>query len=494
MGKPTGTGFAFNNVKDNGAKIRVREFKNVPASSTNDHTLCAQQDPKYRSKFSLERNLLFLGVNIRGFHQFKQGCTKLAMSLLQPHVFALVEVGKYSPAMPGYQLTKSTLRNFGGALLYIRGDMLILKTDSLGDTVITLFQPNREAIVCAVATYVSPNDKAYTNTIARIEDYLAMIAQAYQNLSIIIFGDFNHRADSAFTGYTRNFPSWTCQGRSRTVTDMFLTRTTFHSGIAPTLEDYSDNSTFANSDHRLMGLRTRIPVNSMRIKVLIPKVTERLKEMENILAHSREPDVFFKNLRVLEPKIEYFKAPIPPFKFAQEIRLAMLARDPSLFVSKNKQEWDNAIAKMFTFRDRKMFFKTLKKLTKYNASKGALFTSSIIVDGIVETDPAKVADVVIREVLLHEAGAPLLPIPLPLLEQGELYCAASQLSVGKGMGPDWIPDSFFSRFIDQSNDEAKKELLTKLGKNPLIMAEHFVSRLVLINKNKVGIPTRKEGY
>ena len=51
-----------------------------------------------------------------------------------------------------------------------------------------------------------PNDKAYASTIARIEDYLAMIAQAYQNLSIIIFGDFNHKADSAFTGYARNSP------------------------------------------------------------------------------------------------------------------------------------------------------------------------------------------------------------------------------------------------------------------------------------------------
>ena len=47
----------------------------------------------------------------------------------------------------------------------------------------------------------------------------------------------------------------------------------------------------------------------------------------------------------------------------------MLARDPSMFISKNKKEWENAIAKMFGLADRKLFFKTLKKLTKYNASK-----------------------------------------------------------------------------------------------------------------------------
>ena len=84
--------------------------------------------------------------------------------------------------------------------------MLILKTDTLGDTVVTLFQPNREAIVCAVATYVSPNDKAYASTIAKLEDYLALISQAYQNLSIIILGDFNHRADSAFMGIHQKLP------------------------------------------------------------------------------------------------------------------------------------------------------------------------------------------------------------------------------------------------------------------------------------------------
>ena len=157
---------------DNGTRQRVLNYRNI-------NTL---KDPVYNSKFSLERNLLFLGVNIRGFNQFKQGCVKLAMSIIRPHLFTLVEVGKYSPSMPGYQLTRSTLRNFGGSLLYVRGDMLILKTDTWGDTVVTLFQPNKESIVCAVASYVSPNEKAYVNIVTRLEDYLSTVANAYHNI------------------------------------------------------------------------------------------------------------------------------------------------------------------------------------------------------------------------------------------------------------------------------------------------------------------------
>ena len=62
--------------------------------------------------------------------------------------------------------------------------MLILKSDSMGDTVATLFKPNPEAVICAVATYISPNEKAHANMIARIEDYLTLVSQAYQNLAI----------------------------------------------------------------------------------------------------------------------------------------------------------------------------------------------------------------------------------------------------------------------------------------------------------------------
>ena len=164
-----------------------------------------------------------------------------------------------------------------------------------------------------------------------------------------------------------------------------------------------------------------------------------------------------------------------------------------MFISKNKKEWENAIAKMFGLADRKLFFRTLKKLTKYNASKAALFTSSVTLDGVVVTDPAKVAEVVIRDVLLQDTESPVVPpLSLPQLENGELFYATSQLSVGKGMGPDWVPDSFFAKFIDQSNRNAKEELLSTLGKRPALMAQHFVSRVVLINKNKVGVPAAKD--
>ena len=83
---------------------------------------------------------------------------------------------------------------------------------------------------------------------------------------------------------------------------------------------------------------------------------------------------------------------------------------------------------MFGLTDMKLFFKTLKKLTKYNASKAALFTSSVTLGEVVVTDPAKVAEVVIRDVLLHDTDSPLVPpLPLPQLENGELFHATSQL-------------------------------------------------------------------
>ena len=77
-----------------------------------------------------------------------------------------------------------------------------------------------------------------------------------------------------------------------------------------------------------------------------------------------------------------------------------------------------------------------------------------------------------------------LPSKLPALKENEL-------ASGKGMGPDWIPDSFFTRSHSDTAKRAKKELLDRLRHNPDVIAQHFVSRIILINKNKVVVTKTK---
>ena len=89
----------------------------------------------------------------------------------------------------------------------------------------------------------------------------------------------------------------------------------------------------------------------------------------------------------------------------------MMTRDPAVFISKNRREWDAAIIKMFAQKERKTFFKQLKKMTKYNAAKEATFATSVEENGVVITDPKQVAKLVIRDVLLHDSDkAPVTPL------------------------------------------------------------------------------------
>ena len=129
--------------------------------------------------------------------------------------------------------------------------------------------------------------------------------------------------------------------------------------------------------------------------------------------------------------------PNPPFRFAQEVKLAMLTRDPSMFLSKNRREWDQSIAQMFSVPDRRQFFNMLKKMTKYNASKEAIFANSITVNGLVVTEAPVISQIVLKEVLLHNPGrAGPDPTPIPALQPGELFNASKLLSAGKGLGLD----------------------------------------------------------
>ena len=121
-----------------------------------------------------------------------------------------------------------------------------------------------------------------------------------------------------------------------------------------------------------------------------------------------------------------------------------------------------------------------------------MFANSITVNGLVVTEASVISQIILKEVLLHDPGrAGHVPTPIPALQPGELFQASKLLSAGKGLGPNWVPDSFFSRPLNKENEAAKKELLDSLGNVDLLQA-HFESRIVLINKNKVGVPEAKD--
>ena len=58
---------------------------------------------------------------------------------------------------------------------------------------------------------------------------------------------------------------------------MFLIRNNSDEGIRAKLGEYSDDSCFSSSDHRLLAARLDIPYDSARIKYIIPSRKARFK-------------------------------------------------------------------------------------------------------------------------------------------------------------------------------------------------------------------------
>ena len=66
--------------------------------------------------------------------------------------------------------------------------------------------------------------------------------------------------------------------------------------LTPQLEEYSDNTTFSTSDHRLLALWVKIKTNSMRTKITLPNMKKRIKEIEDLLETYNNAVEFFENL------------------------------------------------------------------------------------------------------------------------------------------------------------------------------------------------------
>ena len=189
------------------------------------------------------------------------------MSTLLPHIVCLVEVGEHSPIMQGYEGYHSPKSHCGGAAIYVRKDLQVVKKDTGLEFVSVVTRPNKESIICFMACYISPNKgNQGLQILDRIETYAKKIEEAYSNITINIFGDFNHFLKKQFSNYTKKFPNWTYRNYrgNTTITDMFLTRNNSNEEPKSWLEDYSNNSCFGSSDHRLLTLKIDVPKSSSR--------------------------------------------------------------------------------------------------------------------------------------------------------------------------------------------------------------------------------------
>ena len=213
----------------------------------------------------------------------------------------------------------------------------MIKVDSEDNFCIAFIKPNKFSMLCCAYTYISPNDRTnYKPTLEKINKY--------NNITIVVYGDFNRKLGNRFPDFTRLTLDWTYQKDGnqniRTVTDFFMYKNNANKCLRANLEENSNRTTFASSDHRLMALRVDIPIQTERKKYKIPTKLTRGKYIDNILKNTNDPKKFFGIIDSEQTtKTVTFKVPIVPYRFVEEIRLCMETRDIKSFLKKIKKQW-----------------------------------------------------------------------------------------------------------------------------------------------------------
>ena len=130
--------------------------------------------------------------------------------MFRPHIVCLVEVGKHTPGLAGYNIIQSENKHCAGTIIYIRKDLIITKHEEGENFCAALIRPNKESLVCCIAVYISPNDRAkYKLTLDKINTLVQGILMAYKNITIVIFGDFNRKLKDQIEGFQKFTASWT---------------------------------------------------------------------------------------------------------------------------------------------------------------------------------------------------------------------------------------------------------------------------------------------
>ena len=223
--------------------------------------------------------------------------------------------------MIGYELFQSNKRKFGGSLIYLRKELQPIRNDLDDDFCCVVFRPNKESIMAVVSCYVSPNNVNAPQQLNRINDYTDGLINAYNNIRVIIYGDFNHKIRNQFSGYKKFCPNWTYKsGLRMSITDLFMHASNMNIEKMIGLEDYSNNACYGSSDHRLMGLRVDIPIESSRKRIKLPPKVNRLRQLDCLLVDKVFPArEFFQQMEDVitleEIEVTY---PIPPISTHQK--------------------------------------------------------------------------------------------------------------------------------------------------------------------------------
>ena len=90
--------------------------------------------------------------------------------------------------------------------------------------------------------------------------------------------------------------------------------------------------------------------------------------------------------------------------------------------------------------NRHLFFKMIKKMPKYTAMKNSIIADKVILEESIIEDPDEIAEALFDHVLLHGNNKSIYSFNLPNLDLGSLLKQSDNISKGKSLGPDGIPD------------------------------------------------------
>ena len=139
------------------------------------------------------------------------------------------------------------------------------------------------------------------------------------------------------------------------------------------------------------------------------------------------------------------------------------------------------------WHDKKEFFKIMKKMAKYNQAKEGVLVDRIMNDGVVVEDPKKIAELVFKKCLIHDDTKTMEKLKIPTLHEKMFTIYEDVIGSNKAMGPDFIPDLFYSnKFLNENKDHILGELYKDEYSD--IVEKHLRARIIMLNKKKAGIP------
>ena len=240
----------------------------------------------------LYNRLKIEGINIMKLNPFRFAALKEHIQKSKPHVIMIVEIGNNDRYIGGYNKTQSPVESTGGVAIYTHRNLLVVKTDIMKDMVVVFIRTDKYSLLILINVYVNPIRTDKKEFMENLKDYIGFLRQAYNQVKIVIFGDFNRKRVKVRGGIRVHTHDWTFRrGNTRSRTDFFLC-----DGPGSETLGHPEPTCFANGDHRLLTLETNIDWTTQRNKRKVPSRKDRMEQGKQALLDHTTAEGFFAEM------------------------------------------------------------------------------------------------------------------------------------------------------------------------------------------------------